>query len=112
MSNSPEQDRASDCKSNPELTGHSPKERGERVSIYEHCVRWLRRKRVTRELSVSDLAAKAKEFEHNIGADWQRMLADSQQVGPIDGFPHTALAVQRRTAAAKNLPRQMQEGDL
>ena len=29
--NSPEQDRESDCKTNPELTGHSPKERGERV---------------------------------------------------------------------------------
>ena len=29
--NSPEQARESDCKTNPELTGHSPKERGERV---------------------------------------------------------------------------------
>jgi hypothetical protein len=29
--NSPEQDRESDCKTNPESTGHSPKERGERV---------------------------------------------------------------------------------
>jgi len=29
--NSPEQDRASDCKTNPELTGHSWKERQERV---------------------------------------------------------------------------------
>lgn len=63
----------------------------EQISIYEHCVRYLRRKRVTEDMTAAELEHKAKQFERDIGADWAKMLAASREPGPVDGYPHTAL---------------------
>jgi hypothetical protein len=64
----------------------------EQISLYEHCVRYLRRKRVTGELAGADLLTKARELERNVGADANKMLEASNLPGPIDGYPHTVMA--------------------
>jgi hypothetical protein len=71
------------------------------VTIYENCVRYLRRKRVTQEMTESELAAKAKFFEYNIGADAGKMLAASKEPGPIDGYPHGRMSLLPSTESAK-----------
>lgn len=74
------------------MTNKPDRQDGDGLSLREHCVRWLRRKRVTAELSTADLKIKAKEFERHIGADAEQMLSDAAQPGEIDGYPHSAIA--------------------
>ena len=59
------------------------------ITVYEHCVRKLRRMRVTGE-SLADIKEMAVKLERVCGIDGAKALDDAQGPGSIEGYPFTA----------------------